>query len=104
MPLSALAQVILEVFGEAVVRGAWHAGETAVDEVQKKRERQRRRKRAQLRALADLLVIAASHDHVVTEAERQELTNKLPRLLDTAGADLGPDALVERWSEELRSV
>jgi hypothetical protein len=104
VPLSLLGQLVIEIFGQVIVESAWGLGKAAVVEVRESAERKAQLARAQALALADLLVIAASHDHVVTEAERRELAASLPPILAKADVTSGVEAHLEAWSEKLRAV
>lgn len=108
-----IASLLAEMVGHLVVGGAHAAGEAATDWAVETAEERKRRTQARATAAADLLVIAAYHDRVITEGERAELERRLPAILARCGDTRGIDEMVERWSqrvpllstgEELRAV
>ena len=52
-------------------------------------------------AHADLLVLAALHDGILSPTEREELAKSLPDLLSRAGVQTTADELIHRWDERL---
>lgn len=55
-------------------------------------------------AYADLLVLAALHDGILSPTEREELAKSLPGLLGRAGVQTTASELIERWDERLDGV
>lgn len=95
---------MIEFVGPLVVEAGVAVGRAVTDNVREARERGVQLARARALASADLLVVAASHDRVVTEAERAELASALPPIFERAGVEIGVDELLARWSERLASI
>jgi hypothetical protein len=55
-------------------------------------------------AQADILVLAALHDGVITRTERKDLAAILPSLLARADVETTPEVLVERWNARQESI
>jgi hypothetical protein len=55
-------------------------------------------------AQADILVLAALHDGVITRTERKELAAILPSLLARADVETTPEVLVETWNARQDSI
>jgi hypothetical protein len=90
---------LIEIFGELLVRGAVAGGEVVVDEVKEAARRKKEREKEQAFATADILVLAALHDHVITEAERGELARRLPEVLKKGGIETGVEEVIDHFSE-----
>jgi hypothetical protein len=98
MPLTIVAEVIIELGAELVV----HAGKSTVDWVAE--ERRKAAAEAHRRALAavDIVVLAALYDGVLTESERRALGSQIAKLMEKSPeeTDAGEltEEVVERWT------
>lgn len=62
------------------------------------------RKAQEAHVWADILVLAALHDGLITRAERKELASSLPALLAKAGVQTTSEQLIERWNAREEAV
>lgn len=106
MPLSVLMEILMEFLGSVLLepviqrigeesaKTAKDVGTTVIDKAEAAKERAR----ARALAMADVIVLAAHHDGVITDAERAELERRIPKLLDRAGVALGVEEFVDHWA------
>jgi hypothetical protein len=55
-------------------------------------------------AQADILILAAVHDGILTDPEREELAASVPKLLAKAGVETTPEELIGRWQQRLDRI
>lgn len=93
-----IAERVLDLAG---VLG-FHAYEAASDTISEARKRQAAQRGREALAGIDILLLAALHDHVITEAERHALELRIAELLRKSGLeDVSEDRLhakEERWT------
>jgi len=98
MPLSVLGEVVagvvMELIGEIFAGGAAAGVDAAGEAWSRRAERDRERALAS----ADIVVLAAWHDHIVTEAERHEIATRLEPQIRQAGLQIATEELIQRWS------
>jgi hypothetical protein len=107
MPLSILAELVIQVGVELFGGVLWTAGESAVDKLALERERQLAERRQAALAALDVVVLAALYDGVVTESERRALGTQIAKLLEKSVVERDPEAhfedVVERWTSWRRT-
>lgn len=93
MPASLLLELLFDLVGQLVVEGTSIAARSAREAHQRAKDR----KRARALSMADVWVLAAHHDHRVTEQERTELARRLHAVFKGKGVDVTVDELILRW-------
>jgi len=99
MPAAIVVELLAELFGQLIIGLATEGAEAGTAAAKKTLEERRARRRERALARVDLLVLAAYHDHVITEAERGVLATACSAILSKVDLDADVDELLGRWAD-----
>lgn len=98
MPAAVVVEMLLELFGQLVFELGATGVRAGVSSAKEAIEERRARERERALASVDLLVLAAYHDHVITEAERGVLAKACETRLAKLDIAVDVDELLARWA------